>query len=447
MFKRKILNEIEEWKKRNTKQKKALIIKGLRQVGKTYIVDYFARNNYSSVIYINFKSNPELKKIFSNSLEVDYLKTNISVSIPNAKFIDHDTVIILDEIQECNKARSSLKSFCLDGRYDVICTGSLLGIKGYNREIGYGPSTGYEETLTMKAMDFEEFLLALGISDDVLTSIKQSYANKTPINDAIDINLKRYFKEYICVGGMPSVVETFIEHRDMNIVLHSQRNLIESYKDDFGKYINSKGDELTNYALLSKINKVFDSIPSQLAKENKKFVYAELDKGAKKSIYEEAIDWLINFGLIVPCYCLKNPQLPLEGNKDPDTFKLYFADTGLFVSQLDEGTYKEILDDELKIYKGAIYENIISDAFTKNDKKLYYYKRTSGLEIDFVSKINNELSLIEVKAKSGKSKSLNEVLNNKKKYDVDRAYKLGNYSITKNKNIINLPHYLAFLLQ
>lgn len=447
MFDRKILKDINDWKKRNSNKKKALIIKGLRQVGKTYIVEYFAKNNYSSVIYINFKSNPEYKKIFSDSLEVEYLKTNISVNILNSRFVDNDTLIILDEIQECNNARSCLKNFCLDGRYDVICTGSLLGIKGYNREVGSGPSTGYEETLTMKPMDFEEFLWAIGVDKNVIESLRKSYIDKKPINDTINNNLKRYFKEYICVGGMPAIVEDYINNKDMNLVLKNQRNLIESYKDDFGKYINSKGQENINHSLLTKINSVFDNIPAQLAKENKKFVYAELGKDAKRSIYEQAIDWLINFGLIVPCYCLNNLQLPLEGNKDIDTFKLYFVDTGLFISQLDDTIYKQIINDELKIYKGAIYENIVSDAFNKLDKKLYYYKKNSGLEIDFVSMVDENLALIEVKAKGGKSKSLNEVLNNKDKYSVDVAYKLGDYNIAVNKNVISLPHYLSFLLK
>ena len=195
MFKRKILSEIEDWKRRNSNKKKALIVKGLRQVGKTYIVDYFARNNYSNVIYINFKSNPEYKNIFSGSLEIDHLKTLISVNVLNTRFIDGDTVIIFDEIQECNNARSSLKNFCLDGRYDVICTGSLLGIKGYNREVGSGPSTGYEETLTMKAMDFEEYLWAIGIGEEVIETIRDCYLNRKKIDSSIDNNLKRYFRE------------------------------------------------------------------------------------------------------------------------------------------------------------------------------------------------------------------------------------------------------------
>lgn len=447
MFKRKILSEIEDWKRRNSNKKKALIVKGLRQVGKTYIVDYFARNNYSNVIYINFKSNPEYKNIFSGSLEIDHLKTLISVNVLNTRFIDGDTVIIFDEIQECNNARSSLKNFCLDGRYDVICTESLLGINGYNREVGSGPSTGYEETLTMKAMDFEEYLWAIGIGEEVIETIRDCYLNRKKIDSSIDNNLKRYFREYICVGGMPAIVEEFITEKNLNLVLKSQRNLIESYKDDFGKYIKHDGTESINYSLLTKINKVFDSIPSQLAKENKKFVYAELGKNSKKSVYEEAIEWLIDFGLIVPCYCLNNLQLPLEGNKDSDTFKLYFADTGLFISQLDDGVYKDILNDDLKIYKGAIYENIVSDAFSKMGKKLYYFKRDSGLEIDFVSKVDDTLSLIEVKAKSGKSKSLRTVLGNKQKYNVDIAYKLGDYDVTANNNIISIPHYMAFLLK
>ena len=263
MFKRKILSDIYDWKERNARKKKALIIKGLRQVGKTYIVQHFANENYKSVIYINFKSNPEYKEIFSGSLQIDDLKTNISATIRNCKFIDDETIIILDEIQECNNARTALKNFCIDGRYDVICTGSLLGIKGYNRQQSKGPSTGYEIFLTMKAMDFEEFLWAIGVDDIVIDKLRKCYFDKERINDAIDSSLKQYFKQYICVGGMPEVVEEFVYSRDMNNVLKIQRDLISSYKDDFGKHINENGYESINISLLSKINVVFNSIPSQ----------------------------------------------------------------------------------------------------------------------------------------------------------------------------------------
>ena len=447
MFKRKVLLDIEKWKEKNNRKKKALIIKGLRQVGKTYIVDYFAKNNYKSVIYINFKTNPEYKDIFSGSLEIDLLKTNISASIRNSKFIDNETVIILDEIQECNNARTSLKNFCLDGRYDVICTGSLLGIKGYNRQQGQGPSTGYEEFLTMKAMDFEEFLWAIGIDEIVTNKLKEFYNDKQTIDDVIHNTTKQYFREYICVGGMPAVVEEYVYSHDMNAVLKEQRDLISSYIDDFGKHINADGKETINNALLSKINTVFESIPSQLAKENNKFTYKDLGQHARKNMYEEAIDWLISFGLIVPCYNLNALELPLEGNKDKDSFKLYYADTGLFISQLEDGTQKKILDDSLTIYKGAIYENIVADAFWKNDKNLYYYRKKSGLEIDFVTKVDDELSIIEVKSRSGRSKSMNEIINNKDKYHVNYAYKLENSNINVIGNKTILPQYIAYLLK
>lgn len=447
MFKRKILLDIEKWKERNSRKKKALIIKGLRQVGKTYIVDYFAKENYESIIYINFKSNPEYKTIFNSSLEVDSLKINISATIKNSKFIDNDTVIILDEIQECNNARTSLKNFCLDGRYDVICTGSLLGIKGYNRQLSQGPSTGYEEFLTMKAMDFEEFLWAIGIDETVTNKLKEFYNNKETIDEAINVSMKQYFKEYICVGGMPAVIEEYIYSHDLNAVLKVQRDLVNSYIDDFGKHIDITGKESINNSLLSKINTVFESIPSQLAKENNKFVYKELGSHARKSMYEEAIDWLISFGLVVPCYNLKTLELPLEGNKDKECFKLYFSDTGLFVSQLEDGTQKRILDGSLKIYKGAIYENIVADAFWKADKNLYYFRKSSGLEIDFVTKVNDELSIIEVKARSGRSKSMNEIINNTEKYHVEHAYKLDELNINTIKNKTTLPQYMAYLLK
>jgi len=445
-FKRKISENIKQWKIDNVYKKKALIIKGLRQVGKTFIVNQFAKDNYENIIYINFKSHPNYKKIFQESLDINDILFNMSIIFPNSKFVEGKTVFIFDEIQECSSARSSLKFFCLDGRFDVIATGSLLGIKGYNRDIGEGPSTGFETTLIMKPMDFEEFCWAKGIDENSLNKVKELFINKKEIPSSIHDRLSLIFKQYMCVGGMPSIVDTFLTYSDLSKVKKEQHDLLESYKDDFGKYISKDGKESINGSLLAKINTVFNSIPSQLAKENKKFSYNELGKYSKKSIYEEAIQWLIDFGLVVPCYCLNNLQLPLEGNKNPDIYKLYFADTGLFLSSLNFDIYPHIINDDLNIYKGCIYENIIADALNKNGSKLYYYKKDSGLEIDFIEMIDNKLSAIEVKAKSGKSKSLNEVLTNKTKYSVDYGYKISKTNISKNGNIIHMPHYLCYLL-
>ena len=445
MFKRKINDELIKWK--NSDNKKALVIKGLRQVGKTFSVLNFAKENYENVVYVNFKDNESAKKIFDGDLIVDRMTIDLSALLPNIRFVPNKTIIIFDEVQECTNARASLKPFVLDGRYDVVATGSLLGIKGYNLKRGKGVPTGYEKIIYMEPMDFEEFLWAKGIDIRVLDVLKDSYNKLMPISETTHKMMLRYFNEYICVGGMPRVVDIFIKTNDLNAVYDEQHDLIEEYKDDFGKHLDEDENEVTNKTLLGRINRVFDSLPSQLAKENKKFTYASLSNHARRSDYQVAVQWLCDFGLVVPCYNLSTIDRPLEGYKMDGCFKLYFKDSGLFVSLLERGTTYKILNGELNIYKGAIYENIIGEAFSKNKKNLYYFHKDSGLEIDFISVIDDLTTLIEVKAKNGNSKSAKTVLANKEKYKADQLIKFGEYNIGKNGNIITLPYYLVFLIK
>ena len=445
MFKRKITDEMLAWK--NTPNKKALIVKGLRQVGKTTSVRAFAQQNYENVVYVNFKSNNSAKRIFDDDLVINRITTDLSALLPDARFVPYKTVIIFDEIQECANARSSIKAFVEDGRYDVIGTGSLLGIKGYNKKKSKGVPVGFEKTIYMKPMDFEEFLWAKGIQQNVIDYLKDSYRSLTRISETTHRAMIRYFKEYICVGGMPRVVNVFVTSNDMNAVYDEQRDLIEEYKDDFGKHLDENEQEETNMVLLTRINNVFDSIPAQLAKENKKFVFSAMSKKGRSSEYMPAIQWLKDYGLINFCYNLSMIDRPLEGYKIDNIFKLYFVDSGLFISMLERGTASKILNDNLNIYKGAIYENIIADAFSKNGISLYYFHKESGLEIDFVSVINDLLSIVEVKARTGNSKSAKTVLNDKTRYNADNMIKLGEYNIGVKGNMITLPFYLSFLLQ
>ena len=433
------------WK--NTPNKKALIVKGLRQVGKTTSVRAFAQQNYENVVYVNFKSNNSAKRIFDDDLVINRITTDLSALLPDARFVPYKTVIIFDEIQECANARSSIKAFVEDGRYDVIGTGSLLGIKGYNKKKSQGGPVGFEKTIYMKPMDFEELLWAKGIQQTVIDYLKDSYRSLTRISETTHRAMIRYFKEYICVGGMPRVVNVFVTSNDMNAVYDEQRDLIEEYKDDFGKHLDENEQEETNMVLLTRINNVFDSIPAQLAKENKKFVFSAMSKKGRSSEYMPAIQWLKDYGLINFCYNLSMIDRPLEGYKIDNIFKLYFVDSGLFISMLERGTASKILNDNLNIYKGAIYENIIADAFSKNGISLYYFHKESGLEIDFVSVINDLLSIVEVKARTGNSKSAKTVLNDKTRYNADNMIKLGEYNIGVKGNMITLPFYLSFLLQ
>lgn len=446
MFERKIMQELISWKNNTLTKKKALVIKGLRQIGKTYIVKKFAEQNYKSVIYINFKNNKDIKEVFEKDLNVDRIMMDLSASLPNIKILPYKTILIFDEVQECANARASIKPFVEDGRYDVIATGSLLGIRGYNKKKGQGVPTGSEHIIYMKPMDFEEFLWAKGISKEVISYIKDCFYNKTQISNATHNAMLRYFREYIVVGGLPEVVKTFINTSDMNAVLEEQRDIIDEYKDDFGKHLDANEYEEVDPYLLARIEEVFDSIPSQLAKENKKFQYSKVKSSGRSSEYREAIQWLKDAGIVSICYNLSNLELPLEGNKIDNVFKLYMQDSGLFVAMLEKGVAGDILLGNLGGYKGAIYENIVADAFSKIDRKLYYYRKDSGLEIDFIIRYNGEPTLVEVKSKTGHTKASNHILSEYHTYRVKNLIKLGEYNIGYVDNKLTLPYYLTFLL-
>lgn len=447
MYERKIMDTLVQWKISGTCNRKALVIKGLRQIGKTFIVQEFARRYYDNSIYINFKNNESAKAVFEGDLIVDRITMDLSAVMPETRFIANDTLILFDEVQECANARASIKAFIEDGRYHVVCTDSLLGIKGYNRKQGKGVPTGFERIVYMHSMDFEEFLWAKGISTQVIDYVKSCYLEREPVRKAVHQSIMRYFREYICVGGLPAVVREFLETNNMGAVRQEQLDIIKEYRDDFGKHLDENERETTDLTLLARVNRVFDSIPMQLAKKNKKFQYSKLEKKGRSETYQAAIQWLCDAGLVVRCHNLELPQLPLEGNAIESIFKLYFQDSGLFVAMLEEGSAGDILMGNLGSYKGAIYENIVADAFSKNGRALYYFHKDSGLEIDFVTRLNGQATLIEVKSTTGRTKSADTVMGNPERYGATTCVKLGDYNVGSSGGKLTLPYYMAFLLQ
>lgn len=448
MFERKIEKDLKEWKESLKFKKKAIVIKGLRQVGKTFIIKKFASENFENVIYINFKVETELKKAFDANLRVDEVITNISVLKPGTKFVPGKTVFIFDEVQECAGARACIKPFMEDGRFDIIASGSLLGLRGYNSKYHGGVSIGFEHIVYMKAMDFEEFLWAKGISQETLKYIEECFRDRKEARSPIHEAMLRYFREYICVGGMPAVVDAYLKTDNLNNVLKEQRDILESYKDDFGKHLNEREEEMIDKTLLERIDKVYESIPNQLAKENKKFMYSNLEKKGSSKKYDPAIQWLVDYGLIVYCHNLSIPDSPLAGNKIDGIFKLYVADTGLFIAMLEDDAQEEVLLGNMGSYKGYIYENIVADAFSKMSTPLYYYSKDSGLEIDFVTRYKKNVTLVEVKAKSGNAKSAKTILNDDVNYpNCHHLIKLGMYNVGENGNTLTLPYYMAYLLK
>ena len=437
MLKRKIEQKLIEWK--NTINHKPLIIKGCRQCGKTFSVIDFAKKNYKNVVYLNFFENPDYISVFTGSLEVNNIIMMLSALLGReAIFEENETVLILDEIQECPEARTALKFFRIDGRYDVIGTGSLLGVKGYGKEPKSIP-VGSETVIEMYPLDFEEFLWANDIETPVIEMLKNNLETETPIPEALHKRMRQLLLQYTVVGGMPDVVQTFINTKQMDEVLQIQRDIIRSYEDDMVKYAEKKDK--------ANIKECFKSIPKQLSKENKKFQYSVIKKGTTASKYAGSLQWIEDAGIITRCYNLSITELPLDGNAEKDVFKVYMSDCGLFVSMLEDGTQYDILNDNLYGYKGAIFENLIADIFTKMGRKLYYYHKDSGLEVDFVIRYNGECTLVEVKAASGNVKSTKTILKHPEKYHVKSAIKLGDYNVGRTGQILTLPLYMAFLLR
>ncbi|MCD8362405.1 MAG: ATP-binding protein [Lachnospiraceae bacterium] len=437
MLKRKIEQKLTEWK--NTPDHKPLIIKGCRQCGKTFSALDFAHKNYEHVVYLNFFENPDYATAFSGSLEIDHLVMMLSALLgKDAVFETGRTVLVLDEIQDCPEARTALKFFRTDGRYDVIGTGSLLGVKGYGREPRSIP-VGSETIVDMYPLDFEEFLWANGVSAEMVELLGQCLEAETPVPEALHQRMRQLLLQYTVVGGMPDAVQTFVDTRQMDEVLRIQRDIIRSYEDDMVKYAERKDK--------SRIKECFQSIPRQLSKENKKFQYSVVKKGSTASKYIGSLQWIEDAGIISRCHNLSITELPLDGNAEEDVFKVYMKDCGLFVSMLEDGTQFDILQGRLYGYKGAVFENLVADIFSKMGKKLYYYHKDSGLELDFVIRYKGECTPVEVKAATGNAKSLRTVLRHPGKYHIRHAIKLGDYNVGKSEAVLTLPLYMAFLLR
>lgn len=438
MLRRKIEKTLLDWK--NTPNHKPLILKGCRQCGKTFSVLDFAKKNYEHVVYLNFFVNPQYASVFSGSLEVDHITMLLSALMgKDAIFEAGKTILILDEIQDCPDARTALKFFKLDERYDVIGTGSLLGVKGYGEKEPKSIPVGYETVIDMTPLDFEEFLWANGISEQIITLLHTHLQDQTPVPDALHARMRELLLQYTVVGGMPDVVQTFVDTKRMDEVLQLQRDIVRSYEDDMVKYADKKDKAV--------IKECFQSIPKQLSKENKKFQYSVVKKGATASKFAGSLQWIEDAGIIARCYNLSITELPLDGNAEQDTFKVYMRDTGLFVSMLEDGTQFDILQGNLLGYKGAVFEGLIADIFSKMGRKLYYFHKDSGLEVDFVIRYKGACALVEVKANTGNVKSTKTILRHPEKYHVTRAIKLGDYNIGLSEQILTLPLYMAFLLR
>ena len=435
-YRRKIDDYLSNWKA--DPAHKPLIVKGARQIGKTESIMHFAKANYENVVYINFALEKKFSKILADGYDVASVIKNISLADPSIKFVPNKTVIIFDEIQENPDVATTLKSFKIDGNYDVICSGSMLGI---NYKKIHSNSVGHKTDYEMYSMDFEEFLWAKGYNQEQIDSILSHMIELKPFNDNELAIFKSLFLDYCVLGGMPDVVKLYIETGTFSGTLDVQEQIRLDYEEDVRKYADGLDQ--------TKIISVYRSVPAQLAKENKKFQFNKISKNARSREYTGCIEWLIDAGVITECNCLQYPELPLKGNIEESKYKLYYPDTGLLVSALDTEAQEDLrVNKNLGVYKGALYENFVAEAFVKQGLGLFYYKKeNSTLEEDFFVRTQNNLIPVEVKSNSDQSKSLSSLIKNENYSDISYGIKLGDFNVGNANNIYTFPYFCAFKMK
>ena len=436
LLKRKIDKYLIEWK--NDPNHMPLIVKGARQRGKTESIKHFAKENYKSVIEISFALQKQYKDIFDDGFEVDTIIKNITMHNTEFRIIPGDTLIFFDELQDCPNCATSLKAFNQDGRYDVICSGSLMGINYQEIESN---SVGNKEDYEMHSMDFEEFLWAKGYSETLIDDLFRHMIEVTPLSNTEYNVVMNAFREYMVIGGMPAIVNTFVTQNNYSGTLKMQKQILRDYEEDITKY--AKGLDK------AKVLNIYRKIPVFLGKDNKKFQISKVAKGARNRDYVGTVDWLSDAGIINICYCMDQPELPLKGNYNPDNYKIYYRDTGLLIASLDDEAQKDLRDNKnFNTYKGAIYENVVADMLVKQSYGLYFYRNEkSTIEMDFFVRDTVSLIPVEVKATDNATVSLNNLIKKDCYSDIKYGIKLADKNIGFNGKFYTFPYFLTFLLK
>ncbi len=435
-LRRKIDSYLIEWK--NSKDKMPLIIKGARQIGKTDAIENFAKNNYKYFVEINFALQKEYKNIFDNGFSVDNIINSISMINNDYIFVPGETLIFFDEMQDCINCATSLKSFNLDKRYDVICSGSMMGINYGDIESN---SVGNKIDYTMYSMDFEEFLWAKGYKEEQIESMYTCMQQCKPLSTVTFDVMMKNFKEYMLIGGMPKIVNKFIENKNFSGILNMQRQILNDYEQDISKYAQGLDK--------ARVLNAYRKISTFLGNENKKFQVSKIAKDARNREYSGVADWLSDAGIVNISYCMEVCELPLRGNYDSENYRLYFSDTGLLIASLDNEAQDDLRKNQnFNTYKGAIYENIVADMLVKEGYNLYFYKNEKGtIKMDFFVRDASSLIPVEVKANDNSTASLNNLIESDKYKDIKYGIKLCNKNIGFNGKFYTFPYFMTFLLK
>ncbi|MBR4377018.1 MAG: ATP-binding protein [Spirochaetia bacterium] len=433
MLRRKILEKIDDFYKENTNR--ALLITGARQVGKSYIVEQYAKERFKSFIKIDFIENSDYKKLLEGAVSADEILLRIS-SVFGKEMIPGKTLIFFDEVQECKEIVTQIKYLVQDGTYKYILSGSLLGV--IFQELLSVP-VGYMGIMQMFPLDLEEFAWANGVDDKVIEALKQSFDDKTPVDSFIHERMLDLIRLYLIVGGMPAAVEAFLNSHNLYSVLEVQKDIIKLLKKDISKY--DKEEKLY-------INEIFELIPSELNEKNKRFIFKNLNETQKSKKYNNSFLWLKNAGVALPVYVAEEPHIPLVLSKATNKFKLFLGDVGLLASLYAGDIQKKILEHQININFGAIYENLAAQELAAHGFKLYYYNSKKFGELDFMIECDDQVVPIEVK--SGKDyyrhKAMNNVLNNKE-YALKDGYVFCNGNTEKKGNVTYFPIYMVMFLK
>ena len=440
MLKRKFYDWLLEWKSKHRKE--CLLVKGARQIGKTFIIDYFARNNYRSYLYINFLQHADYREIFAASIEAADIYKELSLRFPQFKVIPGETALFLDEIQNCPRARAAFKSLALDSRVDVIASGSLLGLSFLNdgnqkERANESIPVGYERQVTMYSLDFEEYLWANGYDEDAIGVLRESFCELKPVPQTGNRKIERLFREYIVNGGMPEVVNAFLENQSFADAFSVQKMIIDSNLDDIARYASNVDKP--------KIRALYISIPVHLARENKKFKFSQIERGGSSRKFGHCVDWLRESSLVYQCHNLTLPMIPLCVYKTMDIYKLYMTDVGILCAMMGYETKKLLIDDTLADFaKGGLYENAIMTLLVRRGYvPHYFHPKANASEIDFLIEKDAAVVPIEVKSSNNSSKSFNLFLERK---EVQVGYKFVNGNVGKSGKKVTLPHYMAMFL-
>lgn len=434
MLKRKASDKLLEWKSQN--KKKALCIIGARQIGKTTLIREFGRQHYENFIEVNFVTDEGAADIFAGSLDADTIITNLTAYV-RRPMEPGKTLVLFDEVQRCPDVRTAIKFLVEDGRFDYIESGSLLGVK--HKEVKSYP-VGFEEIYRMYPMDFEEYLWANGVQTSTIEYLQKCFDGKTPVSQSIHNTMNKLFYSYIVVGGMPQVVQTYVDTHDIGKVILGQQDILEQYRLDIAQY--AEGNDKI------KIKAIFDSIPAQLNDKNRRFYVNSIDKNARLTRYDNSFKWLDDAGVALPCYNVNEPQLPLQLNEKHSLFKLFMNDTGLLCAACMDNIQLDILNGRLEINMGSILENVIAQQLKSAAFSLYYYDSAKHGEVDFVAQNGMHIDLVEVKSGGDykKHKALDNVLA-VGEWSFANAYVLCQDNLTVESGVTYLPWYLVMFLR